>query len=34
MGLGMVLVSERPLPGHPVVGEIVEQNGPQRVIFA
>jgi phosphoribosylformylglycinamidine cyclo-ligase len=33
MGLGMVLVCERPQPGFPVVGEVVEQAGAQRVLF-
>ena len=33
MGLGMVLVCERPPAGYPVVGEVVRQNGAQRVLF-
>jgi phosphoribosylformylglycinamidine cyclo-ligase len=33
MGLGMVLVCDRPQPGYPVVGEVVEQRGTQRVSF-
>ena len=33
MGLGMVLVCERPQPGFPVVGEVVEQPGAHRVFF-
>jgi phosphoribosylformylglycinamidine cyclo-ligase len=33
MGLGMVLVCERPQAGYPVVGEVVEQRGAQRVLF-
>ena len=35
MGLGMVLVVERDQAGDlPVVGEVVEQSGPARVVFA
>src|SRR5205085_898720 len=34
MGLGMVLVCERPQPGFPVVGEVVGQTGTQRVLFS
>ena len=35
MGLGMVLVVDRhEADGLPVVGEVVEQTGPQRVLFA
>jgi phosphoribosylformylglycinamidine cyclo-ligase len=33
MGLGMVLACERPPAGCTVVGEVVEQPGPQRVLF-
>ena len=33
MGLGMVLVSGEPIPGHPVVGRVVEQSGPHRVVL-
>jgi phosphoribosylformylglycinamidine cyclo-ligase len=33
MGLGMVLVTAGPLDGFPVVGEVVEQQGAQRVTF-
>jgi phosphoribosylformylglycinamidine cyclo-ligase len=32
MGLGMVLAASEPLPGLPVVGRVVEQAGPHRVI--
>lgn len=31
MGLGMVLVTDGPLPGLPVVGRVLEQSGSQRV---
>ena len=31
MGLGMVLVTDGPLPGLPVVGRVLEQGGSQRV---
>jgi len=31
MGLGMVLVTDGPLPGLPVVGRVLEQAGSQRV---
>jgi phosphoribosylaminoimidazole synthetase len=34
MGLGMVLVCERPQPGLPVVGEVIQQVGAQRVLFS
>jgi phosphoribosylformylglycinamidine cyclo-ligase len=33
MGLGMVLVSARPLDGYPVVGRVVEQSGSRHVIL-
>jgi phosphoribosylformylglycinamidine cyclo-ligase len=33
MGLGMALVCGEAIPGHPVVGRVVEQSGPHRVIF-
>jgi phosphoribosylaminoimidazole (AIR) synthetase len=33
MGLGMVLVSEQPIAGYPVVGEVVKQTGPQRLLL-
>jgi phosphoribosylformylglycinamidine cyclo-ligase len=33
MGLGMVLVTADPPPGLPVVGRVVEQSGPHRVVI-
>lgn len=34
MGIGMVLVRSDPLPGLPVVGEVVEASGSERVVLA
>ena len=34
MGLGMVLVSAQPLDGFPVVGEVLRQQGAQRMLFS
>jgi phosphoribosylformylglycinamidine cyclo-ligase len=34
MGLGMVLVTDAPAAGYPVVGEVVAQRGSRRVLFA
>lgn len=34
MGIGMVLVSEDPMPGYPVVGRVVEGSGQRRVSLA
>jgi phosphoribosylformylglycinamidine cyclo-ligase len=33
MGLGMVLVTDSEPRGYPVVGEVIEQSGAQRVLF-
>ncbi len=33
MGLGMVLVTEKPVGSFPVVGKVVRQDGAQRVLF-
>ena len=33
LGIGMVLVCEQPQPGYPVIGEVVRQDGPRRVVF-
>ncbi len=34
MGLGMVLICAEAPPGRPVVGRVVRQDGPQRVVLA